>query len=77
MPSLSVRKIDDEVYRRLKLRAEEHGVSMEEEVRQLISQAVSAPRNLGTLARTLFGEEHGVDLELPPRELPRPVEFDG
>jgi plasmid stability protein len=77
MPNLKVRKIDGEVYRRLKLRAEEHGVSVEEEVRQLITQAVSAPQNLGELAREIFDEEHGVDLELPPRELPRPVEFDG
>jgi predicted RNase H-like HicB family nuclease len=34
-------------------------------------------RNLGEIARELFGEEHGVDLKLPHRELPRPVGFDG
>jgi plasmid stability protein len=33
LPSLSVRKIDDDVYKRLSIRAAEHGVSMEEEVR--------------------------------------------
>ena len=47
MPSLSIRKIDQEVYDRLRVRAAENGVSMEEEVRQLITRSVSAPKKAG------------------------------
>jgi plasmid stability protein len=67
MANLSVRKIDDEVYERLKARAVEHGVSTEEEVRRILRQAVSAPKRLGELAVRLFGPDHGIDLEPQPR----------
>jgi plasmid stability protein len=65
--SLSVRKIDDEVYERLKVRAAEHGVSMEEEARQILRRAVAAPERLGQLALRCFGPAHGVELELSSR----------
>lgn len=67
MASLSVRKIDDDVYERLRIRAARHGVSMEEEVRQILRRAVAAPERLGDLALDYFGAE-GVELELPPRK---------
>jgi plasmid stability protein len=38
MASLSVRKIDDDVFQRLKARAAAHGVSTEEEVRRILRQ---------------------------------------
>jgi plasmid stability protein len=72
MASLSVRKIDDELYELLRIRAAEHGVSMEEEVRQILRRAVSAPERLGDLALEYFGDD-GVDLELPPRESHEPM----
>lgn len=67
MGSLSVRKLDDRVLEKLRVRAAEHGVSMEEEARRILTAAVSAPPRLGDLALTLFGPAHGVDLELPDR----------
>lgn len=67
MPSLSVRKLDDDLYERLRIRAAQHGVSMEEEVRQILKRAVAAPERLGDLALEYFGA-NGVELELPPRE---------
>ena len=36
MASLSVRKLDVNVYEQLRVRAAKHGVSMEEEARQII-----------------------------------------
>ena len=72
MASLSVRKIDDDVYKLLRIRAAKHGVSTEEEVRQILKRAVSAPERLGDLALEHFGDE-GVDLELPPREPHEPM----
>lgn len=76
MANLSVRKIDEDTYRRLRIRAAEKGVSMEEEVRRILRDAVAGPPRLGDLALELFGPEHGVDLDLPPREFDEPVEFD-
>jgi len=74
--SLSVRKLDDEVYRRLKDRAAEHGVSMEEEARQILERAVAASKPLGQLALECFGPEHGIELELPPRRPHEPLTLD-
>ena len=76
MASLSVRKIEDDVYERLRARAKEHGVSMEEEVRRIIRQSVAAPERLGELAIQCFGPDHGVELELPPRDTHEPPAFD-
>jgi plasmid stability protein len=66
--SLSIRKLDDETYDRLRDRATRKGVSMEEEVRQILKRAVSPPERLGDLFLKVFGPARGVDLELPPRE---------
>ncbi len=76
MASLSVRKLDDEVYERLRIRAAEHGVSMEEEVRQIIRRFVGAPERLGKLALECFGPSYGVELELPARPPHEPVDLD-
>jgi plasmid stability protein len=67
MPSLSVRQLDEETLARLRARAASHGVSMEEEARRILKEAVSAPEQLGDLALQFFGPRHGVDLELPER----------
>lgn len=67
MPSLSIRRIDEDVYERLKRRAMGRGHSMEEEARQILRLALAAPERLGDLAKDCFGDD-GVELELPPRE---------
>ena len=54
MPSISVRKIDENTLKQLRSRALEHGVSMEEEVRQILKRAVATPEDLGDLAMELF-----------------------
>ena len=68
MASLSVRRIDSEVYEGLRVRAARHGVSMEEEARRILKRAVAAPDRLGKLAIECFGPDNGVELVLPPRE---------
>lgn len=73
MASLSVRRIDDRVLEKLRVRAAEHGVSMEEEVRQIIRRAVAAPQRLGELAVRCFGPAHGVELELPQQSPHEPM----
>jgi plasmid stability protein len=65
MANISVRKIDEELIARLRIRANQHGVSMEEEVRQIIKQAVSDSDRIGDMALQYFGEQFGAQLELP------------
>lgn len=74
MPNLSVRKIDADLYERLRIRAARNGVSMEEEVRRILRRAVTAPERLGDLALDCFGV-HGVELTLPAREPHEPLSF--
>jgi plasmid stability protein len=75
MANLSVRKLDDEVVSKLRLRAVEHGVSMEEEVRRIIMQAVSSPVRLGDMALDIFGADFGVDLTLDKQTPHEPIDL--
>lgn len=76
MPSLSVRKLDAKVYKRLRMRAAKHGVSMEEEARRIINQAVATPEKLGDVFQMYFGPKHGIDLDLLNQRSPHnPMEF--
>ena len=67
MASLSIRRIDDRTVNRLRMRAARRGVSMEEEARSILRAAVSGPDRIGDLATSMFGPDHGVDLDLPAR----------
>ena len=77
MANISVRKLDNQVYNQLRIRAARHGVSMEEEARQIISQVVSVPARISDVFREHFGPNHGVDLELSnQRGIPHnPMDF--
>jgi len=78
MPSLSVRKLDKIVYNQLRVRASKHGLSMEEEVRQIIYQAVSAPEKITSIFQKYFGVKHGIDLNklMSKRKPHEPMDFD-
>ncbi|MGB5736088.1 MAG: hypothetical protein WBM40_16750 [Thiohalocapsa sp.] len=76
MANLSVRNIDDEIVAQLRMRAAKQGLSMEEEVRRILRQAVAAPERLGDLAVELFSPAYaGPRLELPERETHDPMGF--
>ena len=77
MGSISVRKIDDDILEGLRIRASRRGVSMEEEVRQILKDVVKPPERLGDIALRYFGPEHGLkDFELPSRGEPHePIDF--
>jgi len=76
MPSLSVRKVDEKTMSQLRMQAAKHGVSMEEEVRQIIKRAVSTPEDLGDLAVRLFCSAYnGEELIIPEREIHNPLNF--
>ncbi len=76
MPSLSVRKIETEILSLLRLQAIKHGVSMEEEVRQIIKKSVTMPEPLGDMAVRLFGPTYGEsNFMIDPREIHEPLSF--
>ncbi len=67
--AITVRGLDAGTKQKLRLRAAEHGHSMEEEVRTIIRKAVSPPDevDLGTAIRRRVAKYGGVELDLPPR----------
>jgi plasmid stability protein len=81
MSGITIRNLDDSLKRKLRVRAAQHGRSMEEEARQILRHALTQkadkPENLWDAIRRLVEPLGGVDLELPPREPPRePPHFD-
>ena len=77
MGSLSIRRLDDDVIRRLRERAASHGISMEEEARRILGEAVSAPDRVGDLALTLFGPVHGHELGPADHPAHEPIDLTG
>lgn len=73
--NISVRRLDENTYEQLRKRALAHGVSMEEEARQIIKQAVSPPARIGDLFVRRFGAKNGIELTLPSREPEEPPDF--
>ncbi len=78
MANISIRKLDDKVYERLRVRAAQHGVSMEEEVRQIVSQAVLVPERISDIFKQYFGHNMGIDLEafFQDKKPHDPMDFD-
>lgn len=76
MASITIRNLDDDVKRRLRVRAAEHGRSMEEEARDILRQVVgqpSAPKNLGEAIHARFAAVGGIDLAPTQRGPMRPT----
>lgn len=77
MASLTIRDLDDKLKLGLRMRAARHSRSMEEEVRQILRQAlegdtVAQPeQSLASRIRSRAAAVGGVELKIAPRELPR------
>lgn len=77
MANLSIRKLDEKAYAQLRIRAAQHGVSMEEEARQIIYLVVSAPERISTIFQAHFGQKHGLDLAAVNKRKPHnPMDFE-
>jgi antitoxin FitA len=81
MAAISIRGLDDDVRERLRVRAARNGRSMEAEIREILTTAVSDTEPSTDLFGTLlerFGSAGGVELPLPPRTSPaRAADFSG
>lgn len=75
MASITIRRLDDGVKAKLRLRAAGHGRSMEEEAREILKTGLSAKRvprlNLAESIRRHIDPLGGVELTLPPRQAVR------
>jgi antitoxin FitA len=79
MAVMTIRNIDDSLKQRLRLRAAQHGRSMEEEARDILRSVLSAeasqPIDAGQAIHRRFAQLGGVELPLTPREAIRDVDF--
>ncbi|MBU0656047.1 MAG: plasmid stabilization protein [Gammaproteobacteria bacterium] len=76
MAMLTIRNLDDELKTQLRIRAAQHGLSMEEEVRRILQQVLSPQnpcRGFGSrIHQKVMALTGGIDLPLPQRSVPRP-----
>ena len=81
MATLTIRNLDAGLKERLRVRAAQHGHSMEAEARDILRDTLNEPErpavNLYQRIRSRFAPLGGVDFDLPPRELTdEPPRFD-
>ena len=81
MASITIRQLDEQLKARLRVRAAQHGRSMEDEARDILRSALSTgpkrPGNLADAIRQRFAPLGGVDLPDMPREAVRePIRFE-
>ncbi len=80
MAAITVRNIAESTKRKLRVRAASHGRSMEEEMRQILLDAVErkvrVPSNLAEAIASIVDPLGGIELDLPPRQrLRQPPKF--
>ena len=77
MATLTIRNIDAAVKERLRVRAAEHGHSMEAEARRILQRGLAKDEDRSSggdfydRIQARFAALGGIDLELPPREAGR------
>ncbi len=76
---MTIRNLDDRVKTRLRVRAAEHGRSMEDEAREILTSALAKePSHAGNIydaIRARFAPLGGVELPVQKREPIRPVDL--
>jgi plasmid stability protein len=75
MATLTIRNLEDDVRDKLRIRAAQHGRSMEDEVRVILRGVVSqrSSREVWQRSRELFSGDDGIVLSLPDRADDRPI----
>jgi plasmid stability protein len=81
MASITIRNLEDGLKHKLRVRAAQHGRSMEEEARHILraglAEKAPAPTNLYESIRRRIAPLGGVDLDIPLREpMPKPPSFE-
>ena len=72
MATLTIRQLDEKTKTLLRVRAAQHGRSMEQEAREILRSALATPSsakgNLAEIIRRRFAPFGGLELELPLRD---------
>ncbi len=81
MTTMTIRNIDEPLKARLRIRAAEHGRSMEEEARDILRAALNVEpvtaRSFVDSVRSILGSNGGADLQrLPQEPIVQRVDFD-
>jgi plasmid stability protein len=78
MPILRIKNLDPQIYEKLSLQAATRGISIEEEVRRILFQAVTNPEKMSDVFEKYFGLENGIDLDLLKQQQKphNPIKFD-
>ena len=81
MPTLTIRKLDEDVRDQLRIQAANHGRSMEAEVRSILKWYVRQnkpnPKQLAKRINNRFSQITDGDLPLPDRDkMPDPLKFE-
>jgi plasmid stability protein len=81
MASLTIRNLEDSVKAKLRVRAAEHGRSMEAEAREILKAELAEKNPGGNLyddIRKIVEPLGGIELEIPPRtqKIRRPPDFE-
>ena len=84
MTSIIISNVDDDLEQRLKVRAAEHGRSIEAEARDILrlvlggsGDETAAATNLGDSIRAIVEPIGGIDLDIPPRQqIRKPPKFE-
>jgi len=71
MASITIRQLPETTKRKLRIRAAQHGRSMEQEAREILqaelAKSSSQPKDLVKAIRDIFEPLGGVELDIPPR----------
>jgi len=71
MASITIRRLPEITKRKLRIRAAEHGRSMEQEAREILqaelAKTTEPPKDIVKAIRDIFAPLGGVDLEIPAR----------
>ncbi|MEY3235121.1 MAG: hypothetical protein RL230_2392 [Pseudomonadota bacterium] len=67
MPSMTVRNLPDDLHRRIRLYAAEHGLSAEAAVRRLLDEATRPAERLGDVV-VAYARARAVDFPETPRD---------
>lgn len=73
MASITIRNLDDKLKARLRLRAAQHGWSMEQEVREILQQTLLSAANEPGFAQRIHQRFADLDLDELPIPARRPV----
>lgn len=81
MAALTIRNVDDALKAQLRIRAAQNGVSMEEEARRILREALtrasSTPALMGQRLLSRFADVASDELAMPARQAPRtPPQWD-